>query len=95
VWNSTLVDGYEVTARYIAPEKGKAELRAIDAEWHSHHVQQSQYCLQIVKCNNNSCCGQHRSNYNNAFPQRFLPPPVPYCTTTKVVYAEVSDTDIY
>ena len=51
---------------------------------------------QIVKCHDNSCCGQHRSNYNEAFPQHFLPPPAPYRTITKgVVYAEVSDTDIY
>ena len=42
------------------------------------HVLQTQYTLQIVRCNSIECCGQWRSNYIEVFPHRFLPSPVPF-----------------
>ena len=42
------------------------------------HVLQTQYTLQIVRCNSVECCGQWRSNYIEVFPHRFLPSPVPF-----------------
>jgi hypothetical protein len=42
------------------------------------HVLQTQYTLQIVRCNSVECCGLWRSNYVEVFPHRFLPSPVPF-----------------
>jgi hypothetical protein len=42
------------------------------------HVLQTQYTLQIVRCNSVECCGAWRSNYIEVFPHRFLPSPVPF-----------------
>jgi hypothetical protein len=42
------------------------------------HVLQTQYTLQIVRCNSIECCGAWRSNYIEVFPHRFLPSPVPF-----------------
>jgi len=42
------------------------------------HVLQTQYTLQIVRCNSVECCGPWRSNYVKIFPHRFLPAPVPF-----------------
>jgi hypothetical protein len=90
VWNATVIDGYSVTASYVQYSEGKADISGPADEWYSRHVHQSQYCLQIVKCNNEACCGPCRSNYNEIFPQRFLPSPVPFCTTARgISYAQV------
>ena len=87
VWSSSVIDGYDVAASYVTPDDGKLEITPPDDEWASRHVQQSQYCLQIVKCNDEACCGQHRSNFNTVFQQRFLPPPVSYCNTNEGIVA--------
>jgi hypothetical protein len=42
------------------------------------HVLQTQYTLQIIRCNSIECCGPWRSNYVEVFPHRFLPSPVPF-----------------
>ena len=42
------------------------------------HVLQTQYTLQIIRCNSVECCGPWRSNYVDVFPHRFLPSPVPF-----------------
>ncbi|CAF0726611.1 unnamed protein product [Adineta steineri] len=50
----------------------------IDEYWCAMHVLQTQYTLQIVRCNSVECCGAWRSNYIEVFPHRFLPSPVPF-----------------
>ena len=50
----------------------------IDEYWCAIHVLQTQYTLQIVRCNSVECCGPWRSNYIEVFPHRFLPSPVPF-----------------
>ena len=42
------------------------------------HVLQTQYTVQIIRCNSVECCGPWRSNYIKVFPHRFLPAPVPF-----------------
>ena len=81
VWSATVIDGHTVTASYVPAENGKIALCGPTEDWASRHVQQSQYCLQIVKCNDVECCGQRRSDFNNVFAGRFLPPPIPYRNT--------------
>ncbi|CAF4493036.1 unnamed protein product, partial [Rotaria sp. Silwood2] len=50
----------------------------IDEYWCATHVLQTQYILQIIRCNSVECCGEWRSNYVEIFPHRFLPSPVPF-----------------
>lgn len=88
IWSSTVIDGYDVAASFVSCDAGKLEISPPSDEWSSQHIQQSQYCLQIVKCNSESCCGQRRTNYNDIFPARFLPPPVPYNRTDKGITYE-------
>ena len=41
------------------------------------NVRESQYMLQIVKCEDRNCCSIPRSSYFNLIIDRFLPPPLP------------------
>jgi hypothetical protein len=53
--------------------------------WCATHVLQTQYTIQIIRCNNPSCCTPWRSNYIQVFPHRFLPPPVPFNRSSRGV----------
>ncbi|CAF1644201.1 unnamed protein product [Adineta ricciae] len=55
----------------------------IDEYWCATHVLQTQYTIQIVRCNSISCCGPWRSNYIQVFPHRFLPAPIPFERTPR------------
>lgn len=50
-------------------------------EWKWKHVRQSQYLLQIVKCDNLDCCGPRRTTLNSYLGSQFLPPPVKFTKT--------------
>lgn len=91
VWNSTVIDEFVVVASYVGSDRGKLEISPPSDEWSSRHIQQSQYCLQIVKCSDAACCGHRRSSYNDVFPGRFLPTPVPFYNNDKgITYAPCS-----
>ncbi|EFX64643.1 hypothetical protein DAPPUDRAFT_117997 [Daphnia pulex] len=85
VWNSVIVDGHPIVAEHIDPLTSELNdelhLNIADQNWFSEHVRISQYFLQIVKCNNLSCCTAPRSSYFSIVPSRFLPDPVPLCQT--------------
>ncbi|CAF3458262.1 unnamed protein product, partial [Rotaria sp. Silwood2] len=86
VWSQTLIDQYPVIASYVPPT---TLLMPDDAseEWKSIHVRQSQYCLQIVRCDNVMCCGEWRTNFKKILINGFIPPPIPYVSTeTGVIY---------
>ena len=51
--------------------------------WCATHVLQTQYTIQIIRCNSISCCGPWRSNYIQVFPHRFLPAPVAFERTPR------------
>ncbi|CAF0879390.1 unnamed protein product [Adineta steineri] len=55
----------------------------IDEYWCATHVLQTQYTIQIIRCNSISCCGPWRSNYIQVFPHRFLPAPVAFERTPR------------
>ncbi|CAF0874627.1 unnamed protein product [Rotaria sordida] len=57
----------------------------IDEFWCATHVLQTEYTIQIIRCNNSSCCTPWRSNYIQVFPHRFLPPPVPFHRSSRGV----------
>ncbi|CAF1277160.1 unnamed protein product [Adineta steineri] len=74
---------YQENARAAREKFGEQHLKYdqkydIDEYWCAMHVLQTQYTLQIVRCNSVECCGPWRSNYVEVFPHRFLPSPVPF-----------------
>ena len=44
--------------------------------WRAAHVRESQYFLQIIRCNDLECCSAWRSSLQHLLPDRFLPNPV-------------------
>ncbi|CAF1319118.1 unnamed protein product [Rotaria sordida] len=69
---------YQENARVPQEKFGEQPKYDIDEYWRAIHVLQTQYTLQIIRCNSIECCGSWRSNYNEVFPHRFLPAPVPF-----------------
>ncbi|CAF1599177.1 unnamed protein product [Rotaria sp. Silwood1] len=70
-----------ITQTHTTTTFPKTEIKTeydIDEYWCATHVLQTQYTIQIIRCNNSSCCTPWRSNYIRVFPHRFLPPPVPF-----------------
>ncbi|CAF1024873.1 unnamed protein product [Rotaria sordida] len=69
---------YQENARMPRENTGEQPKYDIDEYWCAMHVLQTQYTLQIIRCNSIECCGPWRSNYVRVFPHRFLPSPVPF-----------------
>lgn len=65
VWSKTVIDKHEVVAEYIPPEYNEKQLIHKDWKWSKKHVRESQYMLQIVKCDDRGCCSIPRSSYFN------------------------------
>ena len=64
-----VIDGNPVVANYIEPGAGKIALDMPDESWLASHVRRSQYMLQIVRCNDRTCCtGNWRTNFNQIIP---------------------------
>ena len=75
IWSESIIDGHPVKAAYI--DSQEPSIDTTESERRKRvHVQQSQYMLQIIKCNDQSCC-KFLTNYRTYFLERFLPPPVP------------------
>ena len=58
VWSESVIDSYVVVAEYLSPPENIREAMIFMEveEWKENHVMQSQYMLQVVKCNNNTYC---------------------------------------
>ena len=82
VWKSLEIDGFLVEAEYIGPEEHPAAELCVDEQWYTRHVRESQYFLQIVKCDTEQCCGIRRSSLWNLLHDGFLPSPVPVKQTS-------------
>lgn len=76
IWSSIEIDKFPVFAEYINPTDDSIAIVIENEEWYSEHVRESQYFLQIVKCNLESCCGKRRSSLWKFLPEGFLPPPL-------------------
>lgn len=77
IWSGLSIDSYDVEALYVEPGESRAFLNdETDPEWYAMHVRESQYLLQIVKCNSLFCCGPLRSSLRSVLPNGFLPPPM-------------------
>ncbi|GBN16417.1 hypothetical protein AVEN_256447-1 [Araneus ventricosus] len=57
IWISISMDSYPVAATYV--DSGKSNF--LDMDWYSKYVQESQYLIQIVKCEEKKCCSPARS----------------------------------
>ena len=82
IWNEISYESHPIVAKYVEPSdepEGKRwEGVNHDERWKAEHVRQSQYCLQIVRCDNDVCCGPWRSNLKGVLSERFIPPPIPF-----------------
>ena len=63
IWSATMIDGYPVKAQFIKPTEGVMDLEKKSTEWSKVHVRESQYMLQIVKCNKTTCCSLRRNYF--------------------------------
>ncbi|KAF2902872.1 hypothetical protein ILUMI_03314 [Ignelater luminosus] len=78
VWDRTVIDGFEVIAQYVPPASTAASesTEANDVLWRDRHILQSKYCLQVVKCQDESCCSPMISRLRLYLEDGFLPGPV-------------------
>lgn len=85
IWSSVIFDNFSTVAEFIEPDKSEIPQKNIlsrNSEWFSKHVQTSQYCTQIIKCDDQNCCAKPRSSYFTVMnKKRFLPPPIPLIQT--------------
>jgi len=63
---------YQENARPAREKFVEQQKYDIDEYWCAMHVLQTQYTLQLVRCNSVECCGPWRSNYVQVFPHRFF-----------------------
>ncbi|XP_065172504.1 uncharacterized protein [Atheta coriaria] len=79
VWKKMVIDGHDVVAEYVEPDD-KAESFVPDLpspQWCSEHVRESQYLLQVLKCDGRACCGHVRSSLRSILPECFMISPYP------------------
>ncbi|KAF2904228.1 hypothetical protein ILUMI_01948 [Ignelater luminosus] len=78
VWDRTVIDGFEVIAQYVPPASTAVSesTEANDVLWRDRHILQSKYCLQVVKCQDESCCSPMISRLRLYLEDGFLPAPV-------------------
>ena len=57
-----MIDGHPVVAEFINEEALEITVTKSE-EWKAKHVRESQYFLQIVKCNDEACWSLFQSSY--------------------------------
>ena len=77
VWEKTVIDGHSVNCRAI-PADSLYKPTTFDLVWVVEHCQRFWYCLQIVKCQDPSCCLSFETNWFTVIPDRFIPLPSIY-----------------
>lgn len=83
VWSEMVIDDYPVYSVYKSNKETLRCSEAVDPHWYNTHVRESQYFLQISKCNNLQCCGEIRSNIRSLLTGQFLSPPYPLHQTNE------------
>uniref|UniRef100_A0A914QSG1 C2H2-type domain-containing protein n=1 Tax=Panagrolaimus davidi TaxID=227884 RepID=A0A914QSG1_9BILA len=78
IWNEMSIANYPVVSEFISPDSKKPPLNERSEKWINEHVLQTQYCLQISKCENENCCTKPKTSAFAILKGRFLPPPVPF-----------------
>ncbi|KAK3925661.1 Transient receptor potential cation channel subfamily A member 1 [Frankliniella fusca] len=82
IWGAMSIDGHPVVAEFISEQSTDTPPMPCP-EWYERHVRESQYFLQIVKCNDWLCCDEPRSDIKNVLPDGFIPAPFPLRRTEK------------
>lgn len=86
IWSNCKIDSYQVEAEYIDPAESQLNTVQTKSEkWLAKHVRQSQYLMQIVKCDDQYCCKPWRTNWSQVISSRFLPAPFPFVYSAKGV----------
>ena len=67
-----VVDGHPVHALYGPPGEPDLSEEQVDASWRALHIQEFQCLLQIVKCEDQDCCGMLRSSIRNVLLERVI-----------------------
>ncbi|KAF6035822.1 hypothetical protein EB796_005872 [Bugula neritina] len=91
IWSKTVIDSNPVIAVYVPPEDTEDMWDELSETWKEKHLLQSQYFLQITKCDDQSCCRPYRSSIRAILPGRFIPPPVPVKQTRHGLVAPEPD----
>ena len=76
-WEKTVVDGHSVNCR-ATPVGSLYKPRTLEPVWVVKHCQKSRHCLQIVKCQESSCCSSFQTNWPTVILDRFIPFPSIY-----------------
>ncbi|XP_014225558.1 uncharacterized protein LOC106651539 [Trichogramma pretiosum] len=76
IWSQMVIDNYPVTAKFISDDEILEPVLETNWAWHKEHVCESQYFLQIVKCDDRNCCSDFKSDINIILKDRFLSPPL-------------------
>uniref|UniRef100_A0ABD2X5J3 C2H2-type domain-containing protein n=1 Tax=Trichogramma kaykai TaxID=54128 RepID=A0ABD2X5J3_9HYME len=76
IWSQMVIDNYPVTAKFISDDEILEPVLETNWAWHKEHVRESQYFLQIVKCDDRNCCSDFKSNINIILKDHFLSPPL-------------------
>ena len=63
--------------KWSPPEEPGLAIDSVAQEWIDRHMCQSRYLLQIVRCNDLTCCTTSRTNYAEVLRGKFIPPPIP------------------
>ena len=71
IWSRMVINDYQVIAEYIV-DKALKIVKDVSEIWRSSHVRSSQYLLQIIKCNNITCCTSFRSSNKKIVKDSFL-----------------------
>ena len=54
VWSNMSIDGHPIVPEFISDEANEPVVSKSE-KWKAIHVRESQYLLQIVKCNDRKC----------------------------------------
>ena len=60
LWKDVQIDNHIVKCAYRSPTDESMEVEPLTAEWVENHCSISQYCLQMAKFDDRSCCKEPR-----------------------------------
>ena len=73
LWNDVQNDTHIVKCTYRSPTDESTDIEPLTAEWVENHCSISQYCLQMAKCYDRSCCKEPRCDLKTIIQGKFLP----------------------
>ena len=77
IWSETVIDGHPVDRQALPLDQAFIPPKT-DAKWVAEYVHQARYTLQIVKCQNETCCETFVTDWLAVLPDRFFPFPAIY-----------------